>query len=165
VSGAVNARPSAATRIGLMIEIVLIFVVVGPPIGGVIILMLTAAGVGHPRDQVELFNGPAFVLFAAIFSYPFGAAPAALAGLAIGIKQAFFGPTTWPMALAIGLIDGTVLLKGLDSVYPRARALNVLPLPEYSAILILTCLVPTMLCWSLVRSQYFAPPSCMDAGP
>jgi hypothetical protein len=165
VSAALLARPSAAVRISRLITIVLIFVLLGPPIGGVIWLVLTAAGMGHPNTQVELFDGPVFVLFAAIFSYPFGAAPAALAGLAIGIKQAFFGRTTWPMALAIGLIDGTVLLEGLDGVYPSARALNVLPFPEYSAILILTCLVPTMLCWGLVRGPFFTPPSVAGAAP
>ena len=169
MSAAIPARPSPAARIGRLIEIVLIFVVLGPPIGGVVVLILTAAGMGHPHSLVELFNGPFFVLGAAIFSYPFGAAPAALAGFAIGIKQAFFGRTTWPMALAVGLIAGTVFLEGLDTYYPRAgiqaQVYNSMPFPEFPAILILTCLISTMLCWSLVRGPYFTPPSATDASP
>jgi hypothetical protein len=169
VSAAIRARPSPAARIGRLIEIVLIFVVLGPPIGGFVLFLLTAASTGNPHTLVDLLNVPFFVLGAAIFSYPFGAAPAALAGLAIGIKQAFFGRTTWPMALAVGLIASPVFLEGFYSFYPRlgvrAQGFNALPSPEFSAILILTCLVPTMLCWTLVRSPYFAPPSCTDAAP
>jgi hypothetical protein len=163
VSVAVDTRPSLAARIGRLLEIVLIFVVLGPPIGFFVCLPLLVISAGNLPSA--LFA----VLFVMPLSYFYGAGPAALAGAAIGIKQAFFGRTTWSMAFAVGLIAGVVFLKGVDAFNPgaafQAQIFDGAAVPLFPALAILTCLVPTLLCWRLVRSPYFTPPSCMGAAP
>ncbi len=170
MSAALQAKPSAAARIGRLVEIVLIFVVLGPPIGSFVWLMLLTISAGNPgRALTDLPLVPLAVLVFASIGYVYGAVPAALAGLAIGIKQAFFGRTTWPMALAVGLIAGVIFLEGLDVFNPRVvlqtQRFDGSPVSEFPAIAILTCLVPTMLCWSLVRGPYFTPPSIASTAP
>ncbi len=163
MSAAVDTRPSPAARLGRLLEIVLIFVVLGPPIGFFVCLPLLAISAG------DLPSALFAVLFVMPLSYIYGAPPAALAGVAIGIKQAFFGRSTWPMVCAVGLIAGLVFLKGVDAFDPgaafQARIFDGAAVPLFPALAMLTCLVPTLLCWRLVRRPYFAPPSCMGAAP
>jgi hypothetical protein len=163
VSGAINARPTLGARIGRLIEIVLIFVVLGPSIGFLVCLPLLVVSLG------DLSSALFAVLFLMPLSYIYGAAPAAFAGAAIGIKQAFFGGTPWPMALAVGLIAGGVFLKSVDALNPgaafQAQIVHRFAVPLFPPLAMLTCLVPTLVCWQLVRRPYFAPPSCMGAAP
>jgi hypothetical protein len=163
VSGAINARPTLGARIGRLIEIVLIFVVLGPSIGFLVCLPLLVVSAGNLSST--LFA----VQFFMPLSYIYGAAPATLAGAAIGITQAFFGRTRWPMALAVGLIAGGVFLKSVDAFNPgaafQAQIFDGFAVPLFPALAMLTCLVPTLVCWRLVRRPYFAPSSCMGATP
>jgi len=58
-----------------------------------------------PSDVLlEMALVPFVTLLAAPIGYVYGATPAAVAGLAIGTKQAFFGRTTWPVALGVSLV-------------------------------------------------------------
>jgi hypothetical protein len=156
VSTALRESPSLAARVGRAIGIVLVFVAAGSPIGGLAFTLLVAASYGAMGkfDPVyELTQSPLGLLLESVaFGYWFGAGPTAVAGLAIGIKQAFFGPTTWWMALGMGFVAGVVLVENLGSGFDFDR--------DYSgrhAVLILTCVVPIMLCWRMVRNWYFAP--------
>jgi hypothetical protein len=159
--------PSAAARIGRLIAIVLVFVVLAPLIGALIWVALVA-GIGLPPD----FEGSnpdrhwltlLGLIYAVPMSYYFGTAPAAAAGVVIGTMQAFVGRVGWPWALGTALVVAVAVLQ-------RSGQLSLVgapdrgPFPEYPAIMILTCLVPTMLCWVLVRGWYFPAPT-RDTAP
>jgi hypothetical protein len=162
VSAALPARPSPAARIGQLIAIVLVFVVLAPLIGAVIWVALVA-GIGLPpewevagpdRHWLTLLG----LIYAVPMSYYFGAAPAAAAGLVIGVMQSFVGRAGWPLALGTGLVVAIVVLdrSGQGTL---AETPDQSPFPEYPAVMILACLIPTLLCWALVRNWYFAPSS------
>ena len=160
--------PSLAARTRLLFAIMMLFVVLGPPIGAVVAWMLLMINkIESPSDVlIEIVVLPFVALIAIPIGYLYGAAPAAVAGLAIGIKQAFFGRTTWPVALGVSLVASAFFLEGLDVLDPGARfVFGDSVLPGFSAIMIRACLVPTLLCWALVRSWCFAPPSSGDAAP
>jgi hypothetical protein len=168
VSAAIPARPSPAARIGRLIAIVLVFVGLGPPLGAVIWVAMLAA-IGLPPDWDVA--GPDLhwltllgLIYAVPMSYYIGAVPAAVAGLVIGGTQSFIGRAGWPLALGTGLAVAIVVLER-SGAGSYAGTNDQSPFPEYSAVMILACLVPTLLCWSLVRSWYFAPPTSMDAAP
>jgi hypothetical protein len=151
-----TARPSLGARVWRAIGIVLVFVAAGSPIGGLAFTLLGAATYGSwgKFDPVyELTDSPLGLLLESIFfGYWFGAGSTAVAGLAIGIKQAFFGPTTWWMALGMGFVAGVVLVENLEGGFDFD--------PDHAgryAVLILTCVVAIMLCWRMVRNWYFAP--------
>jgi hypothetical protein len=168
VNATVQASPSPATRIGRLIAIVLVFLVLAPLIGALIWVALVA-GIGLPpewevagpdRHWVTLLG----LIYAVPMSYYFGAAPAAAAGLVIGFWQAFVGRAGWPLALGTGLVAAVVVLdrsgQGTFAATPDQN-----PFPEYSAVMILACLIPTLLCWGLVRNWYCARPSATDTAP
>jgi len=170
VSATIPARPSPAARIGRLIAVVLVFVVLGPPLGAVIFVAIVA-GIGMPLWDVA-GPDPAWrswltllgLVYAVPVSYFFGTVPAAVAGLVIGITQSFIGRAGWPLALGTGLVVAIVVLErsGQGSF---AATPDQSPFPEAPAIVILACLIPTMLCWGLVRGWYFTPPSAKDTVP
>ena len=168
MSGAIPAKPSAAARIGRLIAIVLVFVVLAPLIGALIWIVLVA-GIGA-LPELDLSDPDSHwvtllvLIYAVPMSYYFGAAPAAVAGLVIGVTQSFIGRAGWPLALGTGLLVAIVVLER-SGAGSYSGTNDQSPFPEYSAVMILACLVSTLLCWSLVRSWYFAPPASMDAAP
>jgi hypothetical protein len=155
-SAAPRGSPSLAARVWRAIAMVLVFVAAGSPIGGLAFMLLVAATYGSwgRVDPVfELIHSPLDLLLESMFfGYWFGAGPTAVAGLAIGIKQAFFGPTTWWMALGMGFVAGVVLVEELGGGF-ESDSDHV----AHHAVLILTCVVAIMLCWRMVRNWYFAP--------
>jgi hypothetical protein len=158
---ALQARPGAVARMGRLIAIVLVFVVLAPLIGALIWVALVA-GIGLPQDfDATDPDRHWFTLLGLIYavpmSYYFGTAPAAVAGLVIGATQAFVGRAGWPLALGTALAVAVAVLHRSGQL-PLLGSPEQSPFPEYPAIMILTCLVPTMLCWVLVRGWYFAPP-------
>ena len=151
--------PGTAARLVRFFEIVMKFMVLGPPIGAAAWLLLLGITDSSSAAFIDLMTFPLAALIAAPFGYLYGAGPAALAGMAIGLKQAFFGRTTWPMALAVGLVSGAVYLEIIGPRMGfRVQRLDGSPFPEYPAMMILTCVIPTMLCWGLVRNWHFARP-------
>jgi len=163
VSAAVRRSPSLAARAGMAIGIVIVFVVVGPPVG-----FLTFLIASSPSDAMDtlttLWSPPYFVVLIGgiAMSYVFGGGPLALAGLVVGIRQAYFGPGTWWIALATGLAVGVAVLGGVPV------QLANFPSSDFSftpAVLILSCVAPTLLCWLLVSGWYFAAPVRTDAPP
>jgi hypothetical protein len=143
--------PSHGSRIMRVLGIVMVFVLLGPPVGG-ITFMLTAAliGLGSGADLAGLTWVALFaVIYAVPLSYFAGTVPAAIAGLLLGIRQAYFGPATWPYAVGVGLLIGFGLLyMSGQRIGPDADA----PVP----VLLATCLVPTLVCWLVVRGWHFA---------
>jgi len=162
MSAVPRTGPSAAARIGRLIAIVLVFVVLAPLFGALIWVALVAGigpspewdGVDPDRHWLTLLG----LIYAVPMSYYFGAAPAAVAGLVIGVTQSFIGRAGWPLALGTGLLVAIVVLE--RSGQGRfAGTPDQSPFPEYPAVMILACLIPTLMCWALVRNWYFAPPS------
>jgi hypothetical protein len=151
MSAVLRASPSLGARIGRAIGIALFFVVAGPPIGGLVFLLfaLTVGPIGKFDPVYELTSSPPALLMitGVVVSYVFGAGPIAVAGLAIGIKQAFFGPTAWWVALGAGFAVGIVLVERMEEGFDLDR---------FEAVLMLACVVPIMLCWGMVRSWHFA---------
>jgi hypothetical protein len=168
VSAAIPARPSTAARIGRLIAIVLVFVVLGPPIGAVIWVAIVT-GIGMPPDWDMADPGRSWLtllglVYAVPMSYFLGAVPAAGAGLLIGITQSFIGRAGWPLALGTGLVVAIVVLER-SGEGTLAASPDQNPFPEYPAVMILACLIPTLLCWALVRNRYFASLAATDAAP
>jgi hypothetical protein len=146
---------------------VLVFVAAGPPIGGFALVVVSlSVGVMRPSLPGSEPTTPqlGLVLTIIFFSYFLGAGPAALVGLIIGIKQAFFGPTSWRMALFIGLAAGFVFVERLG-VIDRRDFEGTDGSPLFPALLVLTCVIPTMWCWALVRDWHFAPTPLTEAAP
>jgi hypothetical protein len=151
---------SVGARIGRLIAIVIVFVVIAPPVGALVLVGLVEGldryGYGEldgsDRNWVTLVD----LVLAVPVSYWYGTAPAAAAGLVIGIRQSFFGRATWPLPLATGFIVALVVLERSGrhpfTVMPDDRSFPA------SAIVMLACLVATMVCWGLVRSWYVAAP-------
>jgi hypothetical protein len=152
MSAALGYTPSLAGRVGRLIGIWLVFVILGPPVGGLTFVALarlaTTFGVlDHLRPELMSTWPPELVFIGVAFGYLLGALPLAVAGLAVGIHQAFFGPTSWWMALGIGLVAGVVLVKGEDVAFEAGG---------FQAMMILTCVVTTMLFSWVVRGWHYA---------
>jgi hypothetical protein len=144
-------------RIGQVLAIVLVFVLIGPPVGTMVFMMLiTLIGLHY---QVDLQGLSWIALFSLIYALPIGymigIAPAAASGLAIGIRQAFYGRVAWWLALAVGIIVGVgfQVLTG----QPLVPAEGASGMREQGAVMVLTCLCATMVCWALVRGWHVVP--------
>jgi hypothetical protein len=163
----ITAGPGAAARVGRLVAVVLVFVVLGPPVGAAIWVALLA-GLSIPPDWDAAEPGFRWftllgLIYAVPMSYYFGAGPAAAAGLVIGAVQSFIGRAGWPLALGTGLVVGVVVLER-SGQGPFAGAPPEGSFPEYSATMILAGLLATLLCWTLVRNWYVAPPGSKDGG-
>ncbi len=160
MSAALRQAPGLAARIGRLIAVVLVFLLLAPPIGALIwVALLVGIGLPPEWEATEVDRHWATVLgliYAVPMSYYFGAAPAAVGGLVIGFWQSFVGRAGWPLALGTGLL---VAIAVLDRSGQRAFVAtpDQSPFPEYSAVVILACLIPILLCWGLVRGWYVAP--------
>lgn len=153
----VMREPSRGKRVSCVVAIVLVFLFIGPPVGALAFMLTTALiGMGAKVDLAGLsWIGLFALIYAAPLSYLIGAGPAAIGGLVVGIRQAFFGPVTWPMALltGAGLGAGFLLLSGqsLASVVSNSEQ------RDYLVIMVVTCLAATMVCWGIVRNWHFGP--------
>jgi hypothetical protein len=154
-----TAAAATGPRVARLISIVLVFMVVGPPVGAMVFMLTVALiGLGARADLQGLTWVAMFaVIYAVPFSYLIGVGPAAAAGLIVGIRQTYFGRVRWWFALAAGIVVGVgfLLLTGqpLMRFGDEAGALR-----EHSAVIVLTCLGATMVCWAIVRNWYMAPP-------
>jgi hypothetical protein len=160
--------PSAAGRIARLLATVLVFVVLGPPLGAVIWIGILAALSMPPQMNAADPSFTWFTLLGLIYAVPvsyfFGAGPATLAGLVIGLAQSFVGRAGWPLGLGTGLVVGVVVLeRSGEGTLPATPDQSAFP--EFSAIMILACLVSTLLCWSLVRSWNFTPAASRQVTP
>ncbi len=145
------AAPSHGSRIMRVLGIAMVFMLLGPPVGAIVFMTATAlTGMAKGGDVSGLGWIALFALiYAAPFSYFVGIVPAAIAGLLMGIRQAYFGRANWAYAVVVGLLVGfgMLFLTG-QRIAVDADA----PVP----ILLLTCLIPTLVCWLVVRGWYTA---------
>jgi hypothetical protein len=148
------AQPSLGTRLRRLAAIVLVFIVVGPPIGMIVfVLSMIFIAAGMKFNPWVLAGFGLLAKDYAVPVYLSNLKSAAAIGLLVGIRQAFFGAITWPFAvgggIAIGL--GFVLLSSL-SIPPRSD--NYVVLTGY-ATTVAKYLCTTFVCWAIVRNWYF----------
>ena len=140
--------PNTAARVRRLIAIVLVFIVVGPPVGALaFFLSVGLIGMGLKADLAGLtWIGLFALIYAVPLSYMIGVGPAAAVGLLVGIRQAWFGAIRWPFALAIGLAAGVgfLLLSG-QPVIPRFGGDTTQPV--HVPVMVTTCLSATLACW------------------
>ncbi|MDP2357390.1 MAG: hypothetical protein Q8M31_15195 [Beijerinckiaceae bacterium] len=127
--------------------VVLIFLLVGPPVGAVVFLAMVAVWVGQSSDPETVASVFAVLtIYGLLFSWFIGGLPATLTGLVFATWQTFMGPVRATMAAVAGIAAGLLLTLGAGDI---AREIGDPPmLPLY----LLTCLAATMACWLLARS-------------
>lgn len=133
--------------------VVMIFLVVGPPVGAVVFLGMLAAWISRSPDPGAI--GPVFAFltfYGVILSWFIGGLPAALTGLFFAFWQTFVGRARWTLAAAAGVLAGLLLWFAAGDV---AREIGDPPtLPLY----LVTCFAATMASWLLARSFVTAGP-------
>lgn len=141
-----------ARRVLRTLAIALVFLALGPPLGALaFFLAIGLVNLGHGVLPEDLFT---ICLVALIYgvpmSYLFGAAPALASGLMVGLWQSSRGRVTLPGSVAIGALTGVGLaaLSG-TRVWPSPSVESSELL--IGGVLIATCLIPTVLCWLVVR--------------
>jgi hypothetical protein len=146
-------------RVLRFLAITLVFVLVGPPVGAMTFMLVTAlVGMGGKPEAGSLFIVAAFAMIYAVpLSYLFGIGPAFLAGGLVGLWLAFFGPMRWFAAVMAGLVIG-VLMQVLTGQAMLAEMDNM-TLPPVLAIV---CAVATIVCWAIVRGWHL--PRLVRAG-
>ena len=145
-----------ARRVLGVLAIVAVFVLIGPPVGAFTLLFAIAAVNMANPDLAGLTWVAIFALLYGIpMSYLFGVFPAAIAGLMIGGWQISMGRATWMIALGVGVIVGLGFLFAVGR-QPTEEGAKAFEFWEYPPIFLLTCLVPTMLCWAVVRNWFQA---------
>ena len=150
--------PSTAERVARMFGIAWIFLVAGPPIGTLFFLTMTAiVGMGKGADLAGLTWVALFsVIYGLPFGYMIGATPALVAGFAIGIRQAWFGPATIWFARATGLLTGVGLLVMTGQpLWPTAESET--DVTQFSAPFLVTATFCTLCCWAMVRHWHLPP--------
>ena len=143
--------PTLAQRALRVLAVVLVFVAVGPPVGGFVFLpVVTLIGTGANMELSSLFVITAFgAIYAVPLSYLIGALPAALTGGFIGLWLAFYGRMSWWVAAATGIVAG-FFLSGMPDRFPQGIAAgDVYMLPEMAA-----CLAATLAGFAIVRNWH-----------
>ena len=149
-----------------VVSIVLIFIAIGPPVGGVFYRALGAVVLFlrdlPPKGSLEMILSALWftltvlaAIVAAPYCYLYGAVPAAAAGLAIGMLRLKYGGLNVPLVLAVGAVVGVIYPLALPRLpsaeFPEFVALSGLGAGEY-VLLGVTCVLATLTCWRFVRS-------------
>jgi hypothetical protein len=128
--------------------IVVIFAVVGPVVGTIVIAVLLGLIQGTASGLAQI---PLTVIAGLISggSYVFGGVPAAIAGVMIGIKQAWFGGAGWLFALVIGGLVGVGLEIFVHGASIKADHSGLI------GVLLVVATVSTLACWRIVTTWSF----------
>ncbi len=127
--------------------VVLIFLLVGPPVGAVVFLAMLALWLGKSSDPGAVASVFAFLtLYGLLFSWFIGGLPAVLTGLVFAIWQTFIGRVRATLAAVAGVGAGLLVTLAAGDI---ARDIGDPPMfPLY----LVTCLAATMVCWLMARS-------------
>ncbi len=149
--------PPMWRRLLRVLAVVLVFVAVGPPVGGLVFMPAVAlAALGSEAEMSSLLIITAFgLIYAVPFSYFIGALPAALTGCFVGVWLAFYGRMTLLPALATGAGAG-FLMASLSDRELLFSATG--PIDRQAVPIMASCLVATVVCWLIVRGWYFSQP-------
>lgn len=130
------------------VKIILVFLLLGPPLGS-LVHMLGLFVISPP--SVSAMQAVDFFLRMTVigtpFSYLFGVIPALGTGISMALVQRIWG--------RIRLIEAALLGLACGVLFAFATEQNSGPLPSraYFVVKVLTCLIPTIICWWLVRSK------------
>jgi hypothetical protein len=147
------AQPSLGARLRRLAAIMLVFIVVGPPVG-LMVSMLSIALIGSAKFNLWALAG--VVLLAPSFAIPLylsGLKSAGALGLLVGIRQSFFGAITWAFAVAVGIAAGLVAV--LLSSLARSPGSDTYIVLTANAVTIAAYLCITFVCWAMVQNWYF----------
>ncbi len=136
--------PSPARRAGFgaLARTMLVFLLVGPPVGGLVVMAALSLQVSRSDLEGGLWVFLFLVLWGWWFSYVWGAVPALASGLAIWAWRMWRGPASALVAGATGLAVGVVWAFGfMDLYHEEAEVL--------AGAVVVAGVVSTMLCWWL----------------
>ena len=142
-------------------KVFLAAVVLGPPIGGVIIMALLqvvpwlATGLADPAPQfgANLFMS---LLWAVPLSYLVGGPSAALAGLALAAYFAWGGRITWWACTAASLIYPAVLTaNSMVEAYSQSEFVTR-AVPTYVIFIAIPSVCSALVCYFLLRNTALA---------
>jgi hypothetical protein len=127
------------------------FVFLAPPLGWLIYATGMIVGEALQGDWLgTLSTGLLVIVIGAPFSYLFGLIQAAFAALLMVAGSSFAEAEPGPVfAGVVGLICGLIFA----ALFHREVDAAVLGGPIYFTLKVLTCLVPTLICWWLVRQH------------
>lgn len=129
------------------VVVVLIFLLVGPPVGAIVFLGMLAVWIAKSADPGAVGSVFAFLtLYGILFSWFIGGLPAFLTGLVFALWQTFVRRVSAGAAALVGIGAGLMLALVAGDI---AREIGDPPmLPLY----LVTCFSATMACWLLARS-------------
>jgi hypothetical protein len=137
-----------------LLAIVVVFAVVGPPIGGaVFFLSLGIIGAlfadSGPSGLEVVTRMAGLAVGGIVFSYLFGFIPAIAAGMLIAVLQLCMTRVPWYAVLVVGLCVGA----GFSNFFGSSMVVQVgLPVARPFAYLlnIFTCVASALICWAMV---------------
>jgi hypothetical protein len=175
----VSSVTSGSSRSLNIAGIALIFIAIGPLVGGVFYsalgtVVLFLQNLSAAKGSLEIIlAAPLFFLvilvsiLTAPYSYLYGAVLAAGAGLAIGVLRLKYGRLNVPIVLAVGAVVGTIYCLALPRLpsaeFPKFVTQSGLGAGEY-VLLGVTCVLATLTCWRFVRS-FPLPGEMMSTSP
>jgi hypothetical protein len=145
-----RARPAGSDKALILFKVIACFALLGPPLGALTFFGLLGLSLGQ-----EFLDGfgvlGAFSIFGLPLFYFVGGMPAALIGALVGFWQAFRGPVSWTGAAALGLACGAAIAGSGRWVVEGLGHADL-------ALVLLTCLIPTLICWYVTRNAAIRPP-------
>lgn len=164
MSAAEATPPEQVGRARRFFAIVLIFVLIGPPIGG----LTFAAGLvllDMPHFEVwsrivrTVLNETALVF---LLTYAVGGIPALVVGLLAALAVARYGTLSWRAALVVGIVPFVAyraygVLGGL-AVNDFMLGGAIAPAMVFSTLLCSVVLAPTLICSAIARSLFGLAP-------
>jgi hypothetical protein len=168
--------PSWGEKFSRLAGVVMIFALLGPPIGwfAIVVSALFAEFLGFSSHSEPSASGVFFALWVGILpSYIFGLIPAVISGVAVGVGRMVLHSFGLFHAIVVGIAIGLViawkpsLFLTIFESFPGGRQLgpsgngiveqtHTKSLAKYATAagpLILICLVPTVACWFVTRWQ------------
>lgn len=153
MSEILTQEPTTGARFKRFVLLLLFFIVVGPPLGSVVLFTLIAIAKIHTaEDAAYALLSPFVGLLFSPFSYFFGVVPAAFGGGVVAGWQAFRGPIPSSRVLALGCVLGlgvVAVAHGMSD--PMFEGLDWLG----AGNMFLTTVLPTMICWYVMRNRFY----------
>lgn len=153
--------PFQRTRFERLLAVVAVFALIGPPLGLITLVASAPFRSGSSLSAVTLAGLWRMIvetISAMPFAYLLGTVPAATAGLVVGACKVSMGRVAWWIPLAIGGIVGLAFLyyierPGTSPTPPAAPDFG------FRVTIIIANVLPTMLCWAIVRNWFPVRPS------
>lgn len=132
--------PTTGQMLGLVGTLV-VFAILGPPIGGLVVIASLAAQIPDATTEGATAVFLAMLIWGWWVSYPLGVIPALAAGVAIGIKRAWGDGAGFVFAAATGIVVGLVWTFGFMETYESEADWDLMP------GLLAGSIVATLACW------------------